>query len=48
VLGAAAGFLLAGLFAAVALALGRVSRKSSIPHGPFMLLGALATILLVA
>jgi leader peptidase (prepilin peptidase)/N-methyltransferase len=48
VLGTAAGFLLAGLFAAVALALGRVTRKSRIPHGPFMLLGALATILLVA
>jgi leader peptidase (prepilin peptidase) / N-methyltransferase len=48
VLGAAAGFLLAGLFAGVALALGRVSRKSTIPHGPFMLLGALVMILLVA
>jgi leader peptidase (prepilin peptidase)/N-methyltransferase len=48
VLGTAAGFFLAGLFAAVALALRRVSRKTRIPHGPFMLLGALATILLVA
>jgi leader peptidase (prepilin peptidase)/N-methyltransferase len=48
VLGTAAGFLLAGLFAAVALALGRVSRKTRIPHGPFMLLGALATVLLLA
>jgi len=48
VLGTAAGFFLAGLFAAVALALGRVSRKTRIPHGPFMLLGALATVLLLA
>jgi leader peptidase (prepilin peptidase)/N-methyltransferase len=48
VLGTAAGFLLAGLFAAVALALRRVSRKTRIPHGPFMLLGALATVLLLA
>jgi leader peptidase (prepilin peptidase)/N-methyltransferase len=48
VLGTAAGFFLAGLFAAVALALGRVTRKSRIPHGPFMLLGALATVLLLA
>jgi leader peptidase (prepilin peptidase) / N-methyltransferase len=48
VFGAAAGFLFAGLFAAVMLMLGRVTRKSRIPHGPFMLLGALATILLLA
>jgi leader peptidase (prepilin peptidase) / N-methyltransferase len=48
VLGAAAGFLLAGLFAAAALTLRRVTRKSRIPHGPFMLLGALATVLLLA
>jgi len=48
VLGAAAGFLFAGLFSAVMLALGRVTRKSRIPHGPFMLLGALVTILYVA
>jgi leader peptidase (prepilin peptidase)/N-methyltransferase len=48
VLGTAAGFLLAGVYSAVMLALGRVTRKSRIPHGPFMLLGALAVILLVA
>jgi leader peptidase (prepilin peptidase) / N-methyltransferase len=47
VLGTGAGFFLAGLFAAVALALRRVSRKTRIPHGPFMLLGALATVLLL-
>jgi leader peptidase (prepilin peptidase)/N-methyltransferase len=48
VFGAAAGFLFAGLFAAVLLSLGRVSRKSRLPHGPFMLLGTLVTILLLA
>ncbi|WP_117209914.1 prepilin peptidase [Allorhizocola rhizosphaerae] len=42
--GAVAGFLLAGLYALVMLALGRVTRKDSIAHGPFMLLGALAAL----
>jgi leader peptidase (prepilin peptidase)/N-methyltransferase len=44
--GTAAGFLLAGLYAAGALMLGRVTRKDHIPHGPFMLLGALSAIVL--
>jgi leader peptidase (prepilin peptidase)/N-methyltransferase len=48
VFGTAAGFFLAGAFSAVMLVLGRVTRKSQIPHGPFMLLGALGTVLLVA
>jgi leader peptidase (prepilin peptidase) / N-methyltransferase len=48
VLGAAAGFLLAGAYAAVLLALRRVGRKDSIAHGPAMLGGALVAVLLVA
>jgi leader peptidase (prepilin peptidase) / N-methyltransferase len=47
VLGAAAGLLLAGLYAVVLLALRRVGRKDAIAHGPAMLLGALAVVLLV-
>lgn len=46
--GAAAGFVLSGLFALAMLVIGRVSRKDSIAHGPFMLLGALAAITLLA
>ncbi len=42
--GALAGFLLSGLYAVTMLVLGRVSRKDSIAHGPFMLLGALAAL----
>ncbi len=41
-----AGLLLAGLTAIVLLALRRVSRSDRIPHGPFMLLGGLAAIIL--
>jgi leader peptidase (prepilin peptidase) / N-methyltransferase len=47
VLGAAAGFLIAGVVAVVLLALRRVGRRDSIAHGPAMLLGALAVVLLV-
>jgi leader peptidase (prepilin peptidase) / N-methyltransferase len=47
VYGGAVGFLLAGVFSAVLLVLGRVTRKSQIPHGPFMLLGALVTVLVL-
>jgi leader peptidase (prepilin peptidase) / N-methyltransferase len=47
VYGAAAGFLLSGLFAVVMLALRRMSRKDSLAHGPFMLLGALAALALL-
>jgi leader peptidase (prepilin peptidase)/N-methyltransferase len=46
--GAAAGFFLAGIYAAIMLAFRRVSRKDSLAHGPFMLLGALAALLLLA
>jgi leader peptidase (prepilin peptidase)/N-methyltransferase len=48
VLAAMAGFLLAGIYAAGLLALRRVGRKDHIPHGPFMLLGALAAVILAA
>jgi leader peptidase (prepilin peptidase)/N-methyltransferase len=48
VFGGAAGFLLAGLTATVLLALRRVGRKSQLAHGPFMLLGTLLTLLLLA
>jgi leader peptidase (prepilin peptidase) / N-methyltransferase len=46
VLGIAAGFVLAGLVGVVLLALRRVGRKDPLPHGPFMLLGALLSVLL--
>ncbi|WP_162907160.1 prepilin peptidase [Allorhizocola rhizosphaerae] len=45
--GAAAGFILGGLHAAAMLATRRATRKSELPHGPAMLLGALAAILLI-
>jgi leader peptidase (prepilin peptidase)/N-methyltransferase len=48
VLGTAAGFLAAGFVSVVLLAIGRVTRKTEIPHGPFMLLGTLATLVLLA
>jgi leader peptidase (prepilin peptidase) / N-methyltransferase len=53
-LGTVGTFLLGGLFAAVLMALGRVSskshvnRKSQIPYGPFMLVGTLAAVLIHA
>jgi leader peptidase (prepilin peptidase)/N-methyltransferase len=43
--GAAAGFLLGGVQAATLLVLRKANRKSALPHGPVMLLGALAAIL---
>jgi leader peptidase (prepilin peptidase)/N-methyltransferase len=43
-LGAFAGFLLGGLFSLVLLATGRVTRRSHIPFGPFMLAGALVAV----
>ncbi|MCW6003120.1 A24 family peptidase [Micromonospora sp. CPCC 205371] len=48
VMAAMAGFLLAGLYAVVLLVTGKVGRKDHIPHGPFMLLGALVAIVLAA
>jgi leader peptidase (prepilin peptidase)/N-methyltransferase len=39
------GFLLGGLVGAVLMVAGRAGRKSAIPYGPFMLLGALIAIL---
>jgi len=42
--GAFLGFLLGGLTGLALLAAGRATRKSSIPFGPYMLLGALAAI----
>ncbi|MEV1287629.1 A24 family peptidase [Micromonospora sp. NPDC049679] len=47
-LGTAAGFLLSGLLAAALLLLGRATRRTELPHGPFMLLGVLAALALVA
>jgi leader peptidase (prepilin peptidase) / N-methyltransferase len=43
-LGTAAGFLLGGLVGLTLVALGAVHRKTAIPHGPFMILGTLGTI----
>jgi leader peptidase (prepilin peptidase)/N-methyltransferase len=48
VLGTAAGFLAAGLVSLVLLVIGRVTRKTEIPHGPFMLTGTLATLVLLS
>jgi leader peptidase (prepilin peptidase)/N-methyltransferase len=45
-LGTITGFVLAGLYATGLLILGRAGRKDHIPHGPFLLTGALAAILL--
>lgn len=42
---AAVTFLLCGIVSAGLLALGAVGRKDVLPHGPFMLLGTLATVL---
>ena len=39
------GFLLGGLFGIALIALGRGGRKTAVPFGPFMLLGALIAIL---
>lgn len=41
VYGAALGFLLTAVYSLVMLALGKISRKDSVPHGPFMVAGAL-------
>ena len=45
VVGAFAGFLLGGLAGLALMAAGRANRKSHLPFGPFMLLGALLAIL---
>jgi leader peptidase (prepilin peptidase)/N-methyltransferase len=42
--GAFGGFLLGGVFGIALIALGRGGRKSKVPFGPFMLLGALVGI----
>ena len=44
VYGAAAGFILSGLYAVAMLAAGRLGRKDSVAHGPFMLLGTLTAL----
>jgi leader peptidase (prepilin peptidase) / N-methyltransferase len=46
-LGLSCGFALAAAFGGTMLALRRVGRKDQIAHGPFMLLGALAALLVV-
>lgn len=48
IIGLLAPFLLGGLYALVLLVTGRATRKSSIPFGPFMLLGTLLSVLLYA
>ncbi|GAA1785316.1 hypothetical protein GCM10009682_04180 [Luedemannella flava] len=47
VYGTALGILLGGLAALVLMAVRRVGRKDELPHGPFMLVGALVMALLV-
>lgn len=44
VYGAAAGFVFSGLFAIAMVVSGKLTRKDSIAHGPFMLLGAFVAI----
>ncbi len=44
VVGLFLGFFLAGLFAMAGLALRKVNRKSAVPYGPFMVLGAFVAI----
>jgi leader peptidase (prepilin peptidase)/N-methyltransferase len=46
VLGGAAGVFLAGVFSVVALMAGRIGRKTMVAHGPFMMLGTLAAVML--
>lgn len=48
VYGTVAGFVLSGLYAVMMLVSGRLGLKDSIPHGPFMLLGALTALTLLA
>jgi leader peptidase (prepilin peptidase)/N-methyltransferase len=43
-LGTLAGFALSSGYAVVLLSRGRISRRDPVPHGPFMLLGALLAI----
>ena len=44
VIGTFAGFLVGGVVSVLLLTLGRAGRKSRVPHGPFMLIGALLAI----
>lgn len=44
VYGTAAGFILSGLYGGAMLAVGRLGRKDSLAHGPFMLLGTLTAL----
>ncbi len=46
--GAFAGFLLGSLYGVTLMALGRAGRRTAIPFGPFMIVGALAGLLLGA
>ncbi|MGW4029919.1 prepilin peptidase [Streptomyces sp. NPDC004838] len=46
--GAFAGFLLGSLYGAWLMAIGRAGRKTAIPFGPFMIIGALVGLLLGA
>jgi leader peptidase (prepilin peptidase)/N-methyltransferase len=43
--GAFLGFLLGGMTGVALMAIGRATRKSTIPFGPYMLLGALAAVI---
>jgi prepilin signal peptidase PulO-like enzyme (type II secretory pathway) len=46
--GLLAGFILGGLFSLGAMLVGKKGRKSHIPYGPFMIIGALGSILFYA
>ena len=45
IIGTFAGFLVGGVVSVLLLARGKAGRKSRIPHGPFMLIGALVAVL---
>jgi leader peptidase (prepilin peptidase) / N-methyltransferase len=47
-LGTLAAFVLAAGFALTQVARGRLGRRDAVAHGPFMLLGALATVVLIS
>lgn len=42
--GTGLGFFLGGIFGAVAMAVGKATRKTNVPYGPFMVLGAFLAI----
>jgi leader peptidase (prepilin peptidase)/N-methyltransferase len=44
VVGGALGFFLGGIYGALAMVVGKATRKTMVPYGPFMILGAFVAI----